>query len=280
LTQLAQAEQALAEEARAAGAPATAVNGLVAAGEQLNAQLAALQPLADDPAQAAAANAKVEEIKRTATAANVAFATALLRDADARNQSLPAKSRSGGMKIALQELRTSVEGSANSTDPVQSLGIARDALAKSQAFSAALASAYGTQAANQKMAEKLPAPKTTTATTTTNTVAAAPTTAAPAATTTTSAASSAAASGSKKAQLSSIVSSGRSMAKAVIQMGNGGTAVQKENARLAKNYDKYLANVADSARGASTDREYDELIKKANQTKAYITFLHKQSSAE
>jgi hypothetical protein len=38
--------------------------------------------------------------------------------------------------------------------------------------------------------------------------------------------------------------------------------------------------VADSARGASTDQEFDELIKKANQTKAYITFLHKQSSAE
>jgi hypothetical protein len=269
----------LAEEARAAGAPATAVNDLVAAGEQLNAQLAALQPLADDPAQAAAANAKVEEIKRTATTANVAFATALLRDADARNQSLPAKARSGGLKIALQELRTAVEGSANSTDPVQSLGIARDALAKSQAFSAALASAYSTQAANQKMAEKLPTPKTTTATTAPTPVATAPTAAAPAATTTSSASSSAA-SGSKKAQLSSIVSSGRSMAKAVIQMGNGGTAVQKENARLAKNYDKYLANVADSARGASTDADYDRLIKQANQTKAYITFLHKQSSAE
>ena len=280
LTQLAQAEQALAEEARAGGAPATAVNDLVAAGEQLNAQLAALQPLADDPAQAAAANAKVEEIKRTATAANVAFATALLRDADSRNQSLPARARSGGMNIALQELRTSVEGSANSTDPVQSLAIARDALAKSQAFSAALASAYGAQAATQRMAEKLPPPKATTATTAPTDVAAAPTAAAPAATTPTSTASSSAASGSKKSQLSSIVSSGRSMAKAVIQMGNGGTAVQKENARLAKNYDKYLANVADSARGASTDRDYDELIKKANQTKAYITFLHKQSSAE
>jgi len=70
------------------------------------------------------------------------------------------------------------------------------------------------------------------------------------------------------------------MAKEVIRMGNGGTPTQKTNAGLAKNYDKYLANVADSARGASTDQEFDELIKKANQTKAYITFLHKQSSAE
>lgn len=70
------------------------------------------------------------------------------------------------------------------------------------------------------------------------------------------------------------------MAKEVIRMGSGGTATQKSNATLAKNYDKYLANVGDSARGANSDREFDELIKKANQTKAYIVFLHKQSSAE
>ena len=70
------------------------------------------------------------------------------------------------------------------------------------------------------------------------------------------------------------------MAKQVIRMGDGGSATQKANAQLAKNYDKYLANVADSARGANSDREFDELIKKANQTKAYIVFLNKQSSAE
>jgi hypothetical protein len=70
------------------------------------------------------------------------------------------------------------------------------------------------------------------------------------------------------------------MAKQVIKMGDGGTATQKANAGLARNYDKYLANVADSARGASTERDYDELIKKANQTKAYIVFLHRQSSQE
>ncbi len=55
-------------------------------------------------------------------------------------------------------------------------------------------------------------------------------------------------------------------------------ATQKANAQLAKNYDKYLANVADSARGANTDREVDELIKKASQTKAYLVFLQRQSS--
>ena len=52
-------------------------------------------------------------------------------------------------------------------------------------------------------------------------------------------------------------SSGRSLAKQVIRMGEGGSPTQKANAQLAKNYDKYLANVADSARGANSDRESD-----------------------
>ncbi len=284
LGQLAEAEKALVEEAKVGGAPATAINDLVTANGQLDLQLAALQPLANDPAQAAAATAKVEEIKRTATAANVAFASALLRDADAKAQTLPAKARTPAMATALTDLRTAVEGSANLTDPVQALNAARDSLIKSQAFSAAIQGAYSAQAA-KKADEKLPqAPKATLPTTTATTAAPVATTTAPVATTTTtttsSSSSSEGVSGSKRSQLSSIVSSGRSMAKEVIRMGSGGTPTQKTNAGLAKNYDKYLANVADSARGASTDREFDELIKKANQTKAYITFLHKQSSSE
>ena len=279
LGQLLAAEQTLANDARTAGAPATAVNDLVAAGEQLGKQLAGLQPLAGDPAQAAAAAPRVEEMKRTATTANVAFASALLRDAQARSQSVPARDRSAAMKTTLTDLQTSVEASANMTDPVQSLSAARDALAKSQAFGAALSGAYSAMAANKRPTEKLPQAPTATAAATTNTLAPttpAATTAAPAASTS----SSATASSSKRAQLASIVSSGRSMAKDVISMGNGGTATQKANATLAKNYDKYLANVADSARGASTDREFDELIKKASQTKAYLVFLQKQSSQE
>lgn len=279
LGQLAAAERAFADEARTAGVPANALNDLVAAGEQLDRQLAGLQPIADDPAQTAAATARVEEMKRTATAANVSFATALLRDAEARSQTVPANAQTPALRSALTDLRTTVEASANLTDPVQSLGAARDALAKSLAFGSALSTAYA-QAASKRTAQPLPqAPRTATAGTTPTAVA--PITApAPVATTTTTTSSSgsAAASSSKRAQLSSVVSSGRSMAKEVIRMGNGGSATQKANAQLAKNYDKYLANVADSARGANSDREVDELIKKANQTKAYIVFLHRQSS--
>jgi non-specific serine/threonine protein kinase len=284
LGQLTAAERALANDARTSGAAATAVNGLVAAGEQLDQQLAGLQALANDPAQAAAAAARVDEMKRTATAANVGFATALQGDAEARSQALspttPAPSR-GAVAAALADLRSTVEASANSTDPVQSLTSARDALGKSQAFGTALAGAYSALAASKRNADQLPkAPKAAIASTATTTTAPTTATATPATTTASAASTTAAASASKRSQLNSIVSSGRSMAKQVISMGSGGNATQKENARLAKNYDKYLANVADSARGAETDREFDELIKKANQTKAYIVFLNKQSSAE
>jgi len=171
---------------------------------------------------------------------------------------------------ALTDLRTSVEGSANSTDPVQALGAARDALAKSQAFSAAASSAYTAIAANQAKAEKLPQAPKPVATTTTAPTAVTPT--APATPATPTLSSSAGPSASKQSQLNSIVSSGRAMAKQVMRSGN------KENAALAKGYDRYLANVADSARGARTDAEMDRLIKQASQTKAYLVFLQRQSS--
>ena len=280
LGQLAAAERTLSNDARTAGAPASAVDGLVAAGDLLDKQLAALQPLADDPAQAAAAAPRVEEMKQTANAANVAFAAALLRDAEGRTQSIPARDRTAALNTTLTDLRTSVEASSSMTDPVQSLGVARDALAKSQAFGVALSEAYRALAAKKRETDKLPKTPTTTAVTTTTVTTVAPS-AAPTATTAPSTSGSAPASASKRGQLNSIVTSGRSMAKEVIRMGgSGGTATQKSNAQLARNYDKYLANVADSARGANTDAEYDRLIKQANQTKAYIVFLHRQSSQE
>jgi hypothetical protein len=92
----------------------------------------------------------------------------------------------------------------------------------------------------------------------------APTAAAPVA-----AAPSTAGSAAKVAQLNSIVASGHSLARQVISSGN------KENARLAKNYDKYLSTLENSGRGTRTSAELDQLIKQANQTKAYLTFLSK-----
>jgi len=268
---LAPAERALAGDAGKAGAPAAAVAGLTAAADQLEKQFAVLQPIMNDTAQATAANAQLEAMKQTATTANKAFAAALLSDADAGVQRLSAETAANpAVSGALNSLRASVQASAGSTDPSQSINAARDALMKSQAFTAAISAARSAEVASKRATEiapKTPKPAVTTVTQVapvapTTTIA--PTTEAPTATVGVSPA--------KKAQLSSIVSSGRSMAKQVIATGT------KENAQLAKNYDKYLANVADSARGAKTDGEMDKLIKQASQTKAYIVFLTKQPS--
>jgi hypothetical protein len=278
--ELVSAERTLAEDARNAGASATAVNGLVAAGEQLDKQSEVLQTLVTDPTQASAATARTDEIKRTATSANVEFANALLRDAEAQAQRLSAEASASpaGARLtsALASLRSSVQASANSTDPGQSINAARDALAKSQAFAAALPAAYHAQAASKRPTEILPqAPRTTS-------VAGAPVTAPAAATaapTPTESTSSTGVSPAKRAQFNAIISSGRGMAQQVIRMGSGASGPRKANAALAKNYDGYLAKLADSFRGANSDAEADRLIKQANQTKAYIVFLNKQSSA-
>ena len=272
LGQLVSAEHTLAEEARNAGAPGTAVNLLVVAGQQLDQQLAGLS---NNPAESGEATARIGEMKRAATAANVEFAKALLWDAEARAHKVAANTQAGWVSSALSELRSSVTIAASSTNPDQSLGAARDALAKSRAFAAAVQGSSSTQAASKRIDQPLPqSPRIAAAGTPINAV----TPNAPTVTTPTTGGAAGASSG-KKAQLDSIVSSGRSLARQVIGMGERGNPAQKANAQLAKNYDKYLATVGSSVRGANSDREVDELIKKASQTKAYIVFLSKQSSS-
>ena len=271
---LAPALRTLAGDARTAGVPAPAVASLVAAAEQLDRQFAVLQPIMNDPAQATAANTRLDEMKRTAVAASLTFSNALLSDSEGRTQRLSAEAAASPAgaraRSVLDSLRSTVQSSAGSTDPSQSLNAARNALAQSQALAAAVSAAQTVQMAAKRpttTAPQAPAPTAATPTQTAPTAAAtAP--AGPA----TAPSPTAAASGSKRAQLNSIIASGRSMAKQVMRTGS------KENAALARNYDRYLANVADSARGADTDRELDDLIKQANQTKAYIVFLTKQPS--
>jgi len=229
--------------------------------------------LLNDPAQESAATQRADEMKRTATSANLAFAAALLKDAEGRaNRALagaPAADPSvQRLNDALSSLRLSVQGSANVVEPGQSIAAARDALAKSLAVASAIPDVNRAQQAARKQTQQETRVQTATATT-----AIAPTTTAPQAATTAATTAPAASTGNaaaKRAQLNSIVQSGRSMARQVIQSGN------KENARLAKNYDKYLATLENSGRGVRTDRELDQLIKQANQTKAYLSFLTKQ----
>ncbi len=266
---LAPAARSFAEEARTAGAPATAVSALVAASDQLDQQSQGLRTLLADPTQEAAATARADEMKRIATSGYVEFANALLRDADARSQSLTSSVPRANIvrtRSALSSLRSVVQASAEATDPAQSLSAARDALAKSQAFGASL------HAAMRHVSDALPeTPRTVVATATPLTPAVVAT---PAPTVTATPASTVGVSPAKMRQFNATVDEARGMAKRVIASG-GAT---KANVQLAKNYDKYLGTLKDSMRGAKNDRDADRLIKQANQTKAYISFLVKQSS--
>jgi hypothetical protein len=78
----------------------------------------------------------------------------------------------------------------------------------------------------------------------------------------------------KAAQFNGIIADARSMAKQVMRSGNSA------NAALARNYDSYLKTLKDSFRGVTNDRDADRLIKQANQTRNYILFLVRQSSAK
>ena len=73
-------------------------------------------------------------------------------------------------------------------------------------------------------------------------------------------------------QFNATVDDARAMAKRVIRSGSG------QNVQLAKNYDSYLKTLKASMRGIETEREAQKLLKQANQTRAYITFLEKQPS--
>ncbi|MEO7364842.1 MAG: hypothetical protein ABIW03_00815, partial [Sphingomicrobium sp.] len=281
---LAPAERSLAEDARKAGASEASVNDLITASDQLETQSAGLRTLQGNPAQAAAATARADEMKRAASAANMAFTAALLHDAEARAQRLssdaPSASRAS-VNNALAELRAAVQGAADATDPAQSLNAARDALGKSQGFALTL------QAANRRAGEAL-AQQTAKKTVVTAKPVATITTAATVKPTvkpvakpeTPAAASSVSLSPGKIGQFNAIIDGARGMAKQVMRMGSGSSnSTRRANAGLAKNYDRYLANLKDSGRGIKTDKDADRLIKQANQTKAYIVFLNKQSSS-
>ncbi len=286
VAELASATSTLANDARTAGAPATAVSDLVAAGDKLNAQSAQFQRLSANPAQAAAAKNQADEMKRTATAANIDFANALLRDAEARASRVSAdvrwsmgsgartpeqRSVASRLSGSLADLRAAVATAGQATDPVQSLNAARNALASSQAFVSVIPSAYRVEAALRRVPEaQLPKPPkeiaTTTKTPTIKTVT--PTTKTPAEVVSTGGGLSPA----KLSQFNAIVADGRGMARQVMRNPSAGA-----NAKLAKNYDSYLATLQGSMRGVKTDREADSLIASAKRTRAYLSFLVKQS---
>ena len=276
VSSLAPAVKALADEAGLSGAPQAAVAALTTASEQIATQ--------------ASSGVAPDAVKQATVTATTDFSKALLSDAEARagrlagsvpwanvNRASAARSETpqrqaiaGRLRASLAALRAAV--AAPVTDPAQAMTSAREALAQSSAFASAAGAAQRSGTSREKVA------------TTTTTGPAATNTTAPAATKATQPAdsdsSSTSLSASKTSQFNSVIDSGRSMARQVIRYERTGTAAQKENAKLARNYDRYLVSLKDSFRGVKSDREADRLISDARKTNAYLTFLVKQSNAQ
>ncbi|MEO6360124.1 MAG: serine/threonine-protein kinase [Sphingomicrobium sp.] len=290
---LSESMMALATEARAAGAPAAAIDGLSSASQRLGQVQVRLAALRKDPAQSAAATSLENQIKALATATNKAFANALLVDAEAKatrlSSDLPwanalAQGDTGGksteqrflasaLRGRFAELRSSAQAAASAGEPDQSLGAARDTLAKSRTLFAAMEAARAarltptrTEVAAKsetvgpavikptvKVADKLKTPDAVKA--------------APAAISSADGVSAA-----KMSQFNAIIAEGRGMARQVIRADRGA------NGQLAKNYDKYLVTLKDSMRGVKSDAQAEQLIKQAKQTRAYLQFLVKQTT--
>ncbi|HET7708121.1 MAG TPA: protein kinase [Sphingomicrobium sp.] len=284
VSSIAPAVKALADEARNSGAPESAVNGLLTASEAIATQAQQLPSLSGDQATNA-----TNQIKQAAITANLEFTRALLRDAESRasrlggtvpwanvNRANAARSVSADRQAVAGRLRAALAGlraaaAAQPADPAASVATAREALLQSGNFASAAASAYRlggeqrTEATPSGATTKTVAPAASSAVT--NTAASA-------------ASSSTSLSPAKTAQFNAIVDSGRSMARQVLRFEKSGTPAQKENAKLARNYDRYLVNLKDSFRGVTSDREADRLIGDARKTNAYLTFLVKQSNAQ
>ena len=308
VSQLAPATKALADDATKAGISMSAISGLTAASDQLAQQYQALQGLPNDPASQQAVAAREDEMRQLATRATGEFATALLKDVEAKAQRLSAavpwanpngggrapsadqQQVAGDLRTSYSQLKSAVDAATKATSPTQAIEYARMALSQSQNFTSASLVAY-----NKQQTAIVEAPVQTAQVKTvvvapvqTRTVTPTRTTAAPTARTaaTTAVASSATTlSPGKIGQLNSIVDDGRSMAKSVMRMGRGSgstpqnTQALRANAALAKTYDASLAQVKAAGRGVSSDRDADRLIAQAKQTRAYVQFLVRQSTA-
>ena len=285
VSSLAPAIKALVDQARGAGVPESAVNGLLTASEAIAAQVQQAQGLSG-----AQATAATNQIKQATITANMDFTKALLSDAEGRarrlagtvpwanvNRASAARGVTADRQAVANRLRAALSAlraaaAAQPADPAASVATATEALSQSGNFAAAAASAYrlGTE---QRATTAQPAA-------TSNTAAPAAATAATNTAAASSTSSSTSLSPAKTAQFNSIIDSGRGMARQVMRFEKSGTPAQKENAKLAKGYDRYLVNLKDSFRGVTSDREADRLIGDARKTNAYLTFLVKQSNAQ
>ncbi|MEO7787381.1 MAG: hypothetical protein ABIR77_06095, partial [Sphingomicrobium sp.] len=272
---LAPGVKTLADDARTGGAPTAAVDRLAAAGEELSKQYVALQGLAAAPGNAAPARAAADALRQLAFASSADFANALEADSLARARGLTAnvdrRATAPGLKSAFEALRGAAKTAAEAPDPAQSLAASREALVQWQAFMGASALAQRQQAASDRVdLAEAKAARADAIAKTPRAVAA--TVAAPAVAAPVAAAASPGDVSAKVRQINGIADEGRAMASQVMRRGS------PDNVKLAKGYDRYLANLKSSARGISTDRDADRMIGQAKQTRAYLQYLVKQAA--
>jgi len=186
-------------------------------------------------------------------------------DSPATNFVLGEPGSDASAAAANPELAATTNAAAPGEQPSDDL---RREAARAQAAEAQLAELRRAEARARQQAARGATPPSTAATRTQTT--AAETTSAK----TASSSSSTGVSPAKAAQFNGIIADARSMARNVMRSGNSA------NAALARNYDSYLKTLKDSFRGITNDRDADRLIKQANQTRNYILFLVRQSSAK
>jgi hypothetical protein len=293
--EFAQAIQSLAGAARQSGAPAGAVSELAGAAASLAAMQGELAGLTG-----AASAAKSEEIAGLAKTASAQFAAAIARDTWARTQKLardipwadprrPGAARAEPpqrQRIALQiaQAQSGVSAAVGSTnaaaDPAKAITSARQALQVWQGLAGLIAQAYASKAAAPGIQaaavanQALPTP-TPTPTPTEN-----------------QASATAAVSPATMQKFNAAVSSSREIASNLIRLAQarkpGSNATKEETDRYqtlqqgkttAQGYVTYLNNLANSMRGAKTDREAQVLVAQAEQTKRYLNVMLQRSSA-
>lgn len=279
----------LVAEARNAGAPEAAVNGLAAANEQLARLLVAPgEPASGSPGAEPRASASALVLPATSE-----FIAALSGDAERRGRRLasdvpwadPANAGSASQEPANRQaiarrLRVSTAGlRALPEDPAgaaEAIVAAKQALGHWQGFVSASAAARRDGGAPVATAEALPSDQATTSD-------ASPTPEAQVAATGVSRA--------KRQQFDSVMSEAREIARQVIRLGSRdrpgsrATEEEREGYRIrqadrdtARQYDDYLDGLRSSIRRAKSDSEADGLIQQALQTRDYLQVLLTRSS--
>jgi serine/threonine protein kinase len=297
---VAQAVKTLADEATAAKASAAAQKVLTDAATQLATMDEALKKLAADPAQAAAVKTRQADMDKVAMKAGADFAAVLIGEADGRvarlardlpwadprranaaaNESPAHQAAARKVRLSLSGLRAASTEAGAAADVAAALTAAQKALAQSGAYNSAVARAYRVKAS--------PTAETTTAAAAT----AEPTTAAAPASDSGTKGQADELFPAKYRTFQSVVREARGVADDVIELGRGsepgsdasqdakdGYRIRQQNVQTARNYVSYLDTLVNSMRGDRSEREVDENISNAQETRRYLQQLREASRA-